>query len=204
MNRRNSLALASVLLAVCLLPSVRADDTPAQPDQAELEKLYFEFAELAPEHDYFKKFVGRWKAVNKMFMEGAPEPVVSEGTTSFRLLLGGRYLQQKYNSDFMDTPFEGIGISGYDKTKKKYVGVWLDNHSTAMMITEGELDAEGKIMTDVGTASTPMGPAGFKMTHEWKDKNTLISTMYMVGEDGTETKHMEITYTRLPRGKKTR
>jgi hypothetical protein len=204
MNYRNVIALVLLFLAACVLPSARAEDAPAQPDQVELEKLHREFAELAPQHAYFKNFVGRWKAVNKTFMEGASEPVISEGTTSYRLLLGGRYLQQKYDSDFMGTPFEGVGISGYDKTKKKYVGLWIDNHSTAFLNTEGEYDEETRTMMEVGTASTPMGPVGFKMTHQWTDKNTMISTMYMVGEDGSETKHMEITYTRLPRAKKKR
>lgn len=206
MMYRMMTGLALVVVAGLLHSPTVADDEkkkqPSQLDQTAMEELYADFAALEPEHAYFKKFLGRWKAVNKMFMEGTPEPMVTEGTTSFRLILGGRYLQQRYESEFDGMAFEGIGISGYDKSRKKYIGMWMDNHSTSWMMTEGEYDEATKTMSDIGEMSTPMGPATAKTVSKEVDKNTFVFTMYMVQPDGSDQKHMEITYTRLPRAKK--
>lgn len=206
MTYRRMMASALILFGGFLCAPAMANDEKKQEqpplDEAAMAKLMADFSALAPEHEYFKKFVGQWKAVNNIYMDGASEPMATEGSTSFRLLMGGRYLQQKYESEFNGMHFEGMGLVGYDKAKKKYIGVWMDNHSTGWLATEGEFDKATKTMTEVGEMATPMGTTKVKATSKSVDRNTIVFTMYMVEPDGTEQKHMEITYTRLPRTKK--
>lgn len=64
-----------------------------------------------------------------------------------KMILGGRFLQQEVNGEMMGMPMNGIGITGYDNLKKKYVGFWIDNMGTGMYTMEGEMDKEGKACT---------------------------------------------------------
>ena len=34
--------------------------------------------------------------------------------------------------------FKGTGIEGYDNGKKKFVGTWMDNMGTGIMMSEGD------------------------------------------------------------------
>ena len=46
------------------------------------------------------------------------------GTVERELILGGRVLTEKARSTYMDKPFEGYGLSGYDDVSKEFWGTW--------------------------------------------------------------------------------
>jgi hypothetical protein len=48
--------------------------------------------------------LGRWKAVVKSW-NGPGEPTVSEGTSENRMILGGRYLEQKFQSTMTEIAY---------------------------------------------------------------------------------------------------
>jgi hypothetical protein len=50
----------------------------------------------------------------------------------------------------MGQPFHGIGFTGYDNLKKKYVMSWMDNAATGIMYSEGTYDPATKTFTYVG------------------------------------------------------
>jgi hypothetical protein len=41
-------------------------------------------------------------------------------------VLGGRFVEQRYAGNFMGQPFSGLGYTGYDNYRKKYIGSWMD------------------------------------------------------------------------------
>ena len=49
------------------------------------------------------------------------------------MILGGRYLEQRYEGTMMGQPFSGIGVTGFDNYKKKFVSTWVDSMGTAIM-----------------------------------------------------------------------
>ncbi len=59
-------------------------------------------------------------------------------------------MQEDFSGEFMGKPFHGIGITGYDNLKKKYVGSWIDDMGTGLFISEGDADAEGFVVHFVG------------------------------------------------------
>ena len=61
------------------------------------------------------------------------------------MALGGRFLEERVQSSFMGQPFSGIGYTGYDNVKKKYVSTWMDNMGTMIMVMEGTPDPAGKV-----------------------------------------------------------
>jgi hypothetical protein len=154
-------------------------------------------AEAAPaadkpgkEHAHLRRLAGRWNCEVKLF-ENPSKPVVTKATAFFRVLLGGRYVQQQFNGTMLGGPFQGVGTTGYDNAKKKYV-------STGIMTTEGTYDVKTQTLAETGTTSTPMGPGKLRMISKYLSDDKFVFTMYMPAGKG-EHKLMEITYTRAPK-----
>jgi hypothetical protein len=148
-----------------------------------------------PAHEKLRPMEGRWKVVSKSWF--APgEPMVNEGTCENRLVLGGRFLEQRLKATMMGQPFEGIGLTGYDNRKGVYTFVWIDNFGTATMTGEGAMDDSAHELTMKGVADGPDGkPAEFRMVTRIVDPNRHVFSMYQT-QEGKETLAMETTYTR--------
>ncbi len=164
-------------------------------DPEAMEKMAKEFAELAPEHELFKKMEGSWTTEVKTFYPDPSQPSVNTGTSEYKLMMGGRYLVEHFKSEFEGEPFEGAGATAFDKTKQKYVGFWFDNMGTGFMQTEGTYDDKTRTLTQTGSADTPLGRMNMKMVSKHVDEDTTIFTIYMITPEG-EMKNMEITYKR--------
>lgn len=201
-----------VLLFFCAASGAQEKTAPTdnnpQPEKkasrpmSPAEKAAFETMKAAGEpgepHKFIARFEGVWKAVVKIWHAPGTEPQVSDGVSMNRMTLGGRYLRQSFRSSFMDTPFEGMGFMGYNNVLRRYEGVWMDNMSTALMISTGTLTEDGKTLNSVSTYSDPQSGKEKKSRDvlRWIDDNKFVSEMYETGPDGKEFLMMEITYTR--------
>jgi hypothetical protein len=177
-----------------------AQDKPAQhgqPDPAAMQKMWEGFMKAGPQHEMMKRWVGSWKTVTKDYMMDPNQPTVAEGKAEFKMMLGDRFLVQHFHSTSNGMPFEGVGMSGYDNQKKKFVGTWADNMGTGIMNTEGTYDEATKTMTETGEMSSPMGTMKLNLVTQQKTDNEFVFTMYMINPDGGKSKAMEITYTRM-------
>jgi hypothetical protein len=114
------------------------------------------------------------------------------------MVLGGRFLQEEYKGTYMGQPFDGMGLTGYDNVLKKYNFFWADSMGTSMMVGDGHMDAQGKVLTSVMTYTDPLtakqAPMRQVMTKEGPNTETFV--MYGPGPDGKEKKMMEMTYKR--------
>lgn len=165
----------SFLLCLCCVANVMAQqmDTPGA------------------EHAYLKKLEGTWDAVVKV------GPQESKAVATYTMELGGFWLMSDFDGEFAGMPFKGHGIDGYDQGKKAFVSVWVDSTSSAPMVSEGNLDATGKVLTMNGSMRGPTGDMmNTKMTTEMADDDHMTFTMYVPGPSGAETPMMTITYTR--------
>jgi hypothetical protein len=186
-------------VACCTLAAVGsslyAKDAPKKDAQEDAMEVMMKAGKPGEQHESLKKCAGSWKAVVKSW-NGPGDPVISEGTADFKMILGDRYLEQRFTGSMMNMPYEGYGLTGYDNMKKTYTMMWIDNMGTSMMTGIGSYDAAKKTMT---FKSSGLGPDGkmmnFRMTNVMTDDNTQLFTMYNT-EKGKEMKMMEITYTR--------
>jgi len=88
-------------------------------------------------HARLMPMVGTWRTTTTFNMApGAPDQV-SSGKSVHRLVLGGRFLEQHYTGTSMGMPFEGVGYTGYDNVRKRYVGTWMDTFGTGLMNSLG-------------------------------------------------------------------
>ena len=186
----HSFAIIGVLLA----PAPLLAEEPSEADMAAMMAA----GQPGEHHQHMAFMEGSWDVDARFWMPGAPGPMEAKGAAVYTPILGGRYLQQSYTSDFMGMPFEGIGTTGYDNMNKEYVATWTDNMSTGIMRDTGQCDGTGKKTVYHGEmpdpASGTMLPTRTEYIMASNDKFTM--TMYSTGPDGTESKIMELVYTR--------
>lgn len=148
-------------------------------------------------HKLLLKRVGKWDVVVKTWMAPGQPPMESKGTAEAKAILGDRFVQMNFSGSFMDKPFNGIGITGYDNVKKKVVGTWIDNMSTSIMRSEGTFDAASKTTTSTSVGMDPMTGKECKgrTVEKWESDNRVVEEFFRK-EGSKEIKAMEIVYTR--------
>jgi hypothetical protein len=172
----------------------------ATPEMQEMMKKWQEVMTPGEPHKMLQQMAGTWDVVTKNWMGGpGTEPSVTQGTAEMKMLLGGRYLQQDVAGEMMGMPFSGMGLTGYDNFKKKYVSFWIDNMGTGMYTMEGEMDKDGKSCTYWGLMDDPMTgekdkKVKYVLTMDGPDKQ--LFRIYDVSAFGEKDPTMEMTYTR--------
>jgi hypothetical protein len=210
-NRRNILVFAGSLSLVALsLGSLAAfaDEKPkaaakpaapaGAPSQDEMMKAWAAAATPGEAHKKLEPMVGSFTVATKMWMDPTKPPDVSTGTAEKKWALGGRFVEERVEGTAMGQPFTGIGYTGYDNYKKKYVGTWMDNMGTMMMNASGTADASGKTFTSWSTIDDVIMKKEVKvkgvMTVVDGDHHTY--EMWSPAPDGKMFKSLEIQYTR--------
>jgi hypothetical protein len=202
--RKNSLI---VLLAVGLIaalsfaqdkPADKSPDKSAAPTPEQMMAAMVKYGTPGPEHEKLKPMEGTFDAEVTMQMAPDAPPMTSKGKIVNKLIMGGRYLHGDYTGDFAGQPFHGASLMGFDKLKKKYLSLWIDSMSTAVMMAEGDADSAGKTLTLSCTYDCPITES--KKTSRQVvtivDENTHTYDMYDVSADGKEFKAMGIKYSR--------
>ncbi len=180
--------------AKSIAPAVPSADMQAQMAKAK------ELGAPGANHAVLKSIEGTWMVTSRMWMKPGDAPQESAGTSMMVWILGGRFLQQQFKSNWMGQSFEGIGYIGYDNVKKAYVSVWMDSMSTGIFQSTGQYDAVTKTLRDAGTFSCPMtGEKERPFRAEWRfvDNDHHIYSMFMKDSAGKEFKSMELHYTRV-------
>ena len=168
------------------------------PSQDEMMKAWQAYATPGESHKKLEKAAGTWNTKVRTWMDPSKPPEETEGTNVGTMVLGGRYLEEKYEGTMMGQPFHGVGLTGYDNYKKKYVGTWADSMGTGIMMMTGSFDKSGKVMTSWGTMDDPI----MKKTVKVKSVTTIVDDdthrfeMWNTGPGGKMVKSMEMVYTR--------
>jgi hypothetical protein len=169
-------------------------------DSATATKAWMDYANPGEMHTMLSKSDGKWNGENTMWMENGAKPVTSTSEATNKMVFGGRYQVSEHKGDFMGMPFEGMSITGYDNSKKKFVSTWIDNMGTGIMNMEGVWNASTKSIEFKGKMTDPSRPGkdcNVREVYTFLDDNTQKMEMY--GPDaktGKEFKTMEIKYTR--------
>jgi hypothetical protein len=196
------LALLVVVAALAIGADEKAKKTtmPAAGamDEKAMMEAWAKVASPGTEHKALASSVGSWDVAVKSWMKPGDPPMESKGTAENRMIMGGRFLEQRFTGTMMDMPFEGLGHTGYDNYKKKYVTTWMDNLGTGVMTGLGTADSAGKVITFTGEMDDPVqGKTNpYKNTLTVVDDDHQLFEMWSPGPDGKMAKMMEIHYTR--------
>lgn len=186
------LLLFSASVAICLLSFNKKTQA-----QSEEEKAWMAYMTPGDVHQMIAKSDGEWSADITMWMDPNQPPTNTQGTTTNKMILGGRYQESVHKAKMMGMDFEGHGVLAYDNKKKIFQSSWVDNMGTGIMNTEGAWDDASKSITFLGKTVDPItgNDMGVKEIFRFVDDNHHTMEMYMV-QNGKEMKTMEIKFTR--------
>ena len=193
--------VAGLVLGPCQLAAQLDHDGDDQGQGHEMNEemaAWMALAEPSTEHEFLERLVGTWNAKNRFWMEPDAPPIESTGVSTNEMILGGRFLESEYSGSMMGQPFHGFALEGYDVYQEKHTGLWIDSMGTLTMISEGNCDKSGKVLTMIAETRDPMTGLTMKTkgVTTFRSEDEYTYEMWYVG-DGEPVKTMEVTYTRI-------
>ncbi len=179
MSRRRTLA-GTIVLAAAVLAFAAARPAPVAQELPQPNEI----------HKAIVASAGEWEGTLTMWMAPDAPPMTVPAKESISAI-GAYWIQSRFTCDFMGMPFLGTGCVGFDTTKDKVVGTWIDNMTTHLAVMEGEVDlATGKgVMRYM--APDPMTGALVPHRIESVDTADTRTSTFYIGE-GAGTKSMVI------------
>lgn len=190
--------LAAALVAVAAAQVTAQQEQQMSPEQQQAMETWMKYATPGPNHKLLEPFVGSWNVTTTWWEAPGAPPVGWKGTSENMWVLGGRFVQQSVTAEMTGQPFSGIGYTGYDNFKQKFVGTWMDSMGTMVMISSGSADASGKVLTFMAEMDDVISGRSMTMREVIRvvDKNRHTFEMYGPDKSGKEFRTMEIVYTR--------
>ena len=183
----------------------------AQDADAEFQKKlgsWLDKGKPGPEHLVLDQLVGSWTVETKTLINPDEQPTVTKGEATVRWVLGKRFLLELQKSkvpmpnskgEFQIVPFEGVGLTGFDRHRNLYVASWADTMGTNMMNFSGTASPKNKnLLRMFGELDEPLlgvvaRNVRYEIVIESEDKHTFTIYDLAVADDH---KVVEITYTR--------
>lgn len=201
-----ALTTASIFAQTPEASAPASSATAGVPSAEDMQKM-MELSKLNENHKLLTDSVGSWSFIVKMWMNGDPssKPDISKGTATRKAIMDGRFVVMDVTGK-MDMPgpdgkpmamtFKGHGLEGYDNVKKKFVGTWMDNMGTGIMMSEGDYDSATKTFTyNSEIQPMPGVKTAVRETLKLVDKDHMTLEWYE-NRGGQDVKTMEINYTR--------
>ncbi len=185
------------LLCLVLFSSYPLFGQDTSTDATAAQKAWMDYMTPGPAHKMMAESVGEWTYKMKMWLSPGGEPMLSEGTSSVEMFLGGRYLKAIRKGSMMGMPFEGWSLMGYDNLTKEVTVVWYDNMGTGTAVAKGTYDKPTNTVTVHGSFPEPVSgkDIAFKEVFKFSDKDNQ-SMEYFNIKDGKEIKFLEVAYVR--------
>src|SRR5262245_14326155 len=172
-----------LLLVACALLVLHAHSSTA-PQEASAPAL-------PPEVKRLEAWVGTWDAEIEMM------GTTSKGSETCRLDCAGFWLVTEHTGSFMDQPFQGRGLTGYDAARQAYSGAWVDSTGGPMSVfTDGQFSADGKTFSaQVDGVGMDGQPARFEYRSTFPDAKSRSFEIFQL--DGAKRElQMRIRYSR--------
>lgn len=156
------------------LPARRSGEAELSEVQRRVLEAWTSARTPGEAHEHLARRAGVWDLTTRTWSEETVEPVVTRATAHRRMILGGRYLEERVEAEVLDAPFEGFGVTGYDNVRGRWWSTWMDTMSTAPVHTvsrgsaggdeveEGpgprEADSEAGTVSEIGEPLVPRQP----------------------------------------------
>ncbi|MCB0344541.1 MAG: DUF1579 domain-containing protein [Bdellovibrionales bacterium] len=194
MKRFLVLAVVSFLLLGCSKNNPQNNFTPE-----EIEAAWLKASNPGDKHKLLEPFVGTWNADITWWGEADGVPIKSSAESRKAWILGGRFIRQDFEGVTFGEHLTGTGITGYDNLRERFVAMWTDSMSTAIMISMGTVNDTGNKFEFHGDF---MDPVTREVKHSRSEvvvnnHNQHTFTAYESAPNGKEYKSVEIVYTRI-------
>lgn len=186
----------TIIEADTVIEATPTPETPVAPmDSLAMQKAREEYATPTEPHKRMASEVGTWNEDLTFWMSPDDKnPQKYTATAEVRMILGGRYQEQKHKGKMMGMDFEGISTLAYNNASAEYTSTWVDNMGTGMMISTGKFDPSSKSTTFAGEMVDPMTKKSkkYRQVVTIIDNDTQKMESFDTSPDGREYKSMEI------------
>jgi hypothetical protein len=200
MRRSIPLIVIAFVLPLVSAPGLsHAQEAPDEAAQAMME-AWAAYGAVGAHHEALHTRKGSWKATVKFWYAPDTEPDVSTADSTIMPIMGGRYMQEDFTSTGPDgSPFQGMGLVGYDNLEQRFVAIWIDSMSTGILTADSTSVSEDfrRIEYDSEMPDPVTGTISRQRSVEyWTDDDTRVMEAYETTPEGTEFMSMQITYVR--------
>jgi hypothetical protein len=180
-----------------MLISLGFSGLAAEQDQQEMMKKWQAFMTPGEFHQQLAYYVGDWTYTGKSWVAPGAPATPTSGTATGTMILGGRYLEQKYQGTAMGMTFDGMGITAFDNYLKEFQSVWVDSMGTAIFVSKGK-PGDGKTREETGTMADIMSGENVTMRNVFTilGPDSYKMEMYNSSKAMPEYKSMEMVFTR--------
>jgi hypothetical protein len=194
---RKTVTLTVMLgLAVLLAgrPSPAEDKKKGAPDEKAQIEAMIKAATPGPQHKALEALAGSWDVKLTMWMDPSKPPTESTATAETKMILGGRYLEEKVKGEFAGMEFLGQSVTGYDNLRKKFTSTWIDNFGTGISASSGTYDADKKTFTYKGEEVEPLDGNKVQtksVVHVIDKDNYEVDMFRVVGDKEVKVMHLD-------------
>jgi Protein of unknown function (DUF1579) len=168
-------------------------ETTTKPQESKM------IAEPQSQHHWLQKLVGEWNYETEILGGTHSSPEKATGTETVRSLGDFWVLAEGQGEMPGCGAMTTVVTLGYNPRKQKFVGTWVGTMMPELWISEGELDADEKVLTlnSEGPAMTEDGTlANYRDIMEIKDNDHRVMTSHVLGNDGVWNHFMTVNYLR--------
>lgn len=185
-----------VINKVDTVPELKETEITSEPmDSLAMQKAWEEYATVGEPHKILAGDVGTWTE-NLTFWMGPEDknPQKHTATADIKMILGGRYQEQRHKGKMMGMDFEGISTMAYNNASGEFTSTWIDNMGTGMMIASGTYDESTKTINLSGEMVDPLTKKmkKFREIMTIVDADTRKMESFDTSPNGKEFKSMEI------------
>jgi hypothetical protein len=117
------------------------------------------------EHHWLLQLEGEWTVEVEILLEPGQPSMRSKGTESIQAI-GPFWIVAESTGTFMDKPFHGVMTLGYDASKQRYIGTWVDSSTSHLWLYDGTLEAAQNRLTLTGEGPSAVNPRNFAKFRE--------------------------------------
>jgi hypothetical protein len=193
---------AAALVFALAMPGLTGAQQGEKPkmtaEQQAVMEAWMKVATPGEGHKALEPTIGSWNVTSTLWETPTSPAQKGTGTSENTWVLGGRFVRQEVQGEFGGMEFQGLGYTGYDNYKKKYIGSWMDTMGTMMMTMIGTVDASGKVFTATSTIDDVVTGKPMKVRSVTRivDNNKHVFEMFGPDPSGKEFKMMELVYTK--------
>ena len=111
------------------LPGKIREVGPPEEQQMEMMMAVMAAGQPGEAHAELALMAGEYDVACKYRMAPNADWTDATATSRISMVLGGRYMVERFEGSFEGMPFNGLLFLGYDNTRKEYVSVWMDSMS---------------------------------------------------------------------------
>lgn len=134
-------------------------------------------------HTFLMPFIGEWETESEVVPGPFTHPTVMRGTEKVRAL--GQWIVSEGEVPLEGELFRVILTLGYDESRQRFAGTWVDSMQGYLWIYEGRLDPSGKRLTLETEGPSIIDPGKrtrYREILEWKSADHRVHSAYI--QDG--------------------